>query len=332
MKNETNIASRRTLKGAALALALASASATSALAGPDAQTPTPAPTVNNGDFCSWLEDKPGTLYKNKDNSIIQEIGIFGRVHYQQAWIDGDAGGQDFWYNSEGQFRRARLGLQIKFLNIFTLKGNADMAADSRPSGGDLDWGYTNIYEASLTLNAKKAFNLNSFDKLDIGYGKSGVRLAQEAVTSSKKIKTIERSAIVNKVTPTPLTGAWLKAQQGKFSYLLGVFSTMREDEFADWNTGQLYLARTAYDFTDSTSFDKAEALVGFIYADHDGVSDSTVGFDWASSAAVAIKQGRASYAANLIYGENRNDAKSVRSGSFWGVALMPTYWIQEDRL
>ena len=330
MKNEINIASRRITQVAALALALAT---TPTMAGSDAKTTIAAPPANNGDFCSWLQSKPGTLYKNKDNSIIQEVGIFGRVQYQQAWIDGDAGGQDFWYDSEGQFRRARLGAQIKFLNMFTLKGNADMLADSRPSGGDLDWGYANIYEAALTFNAKKAFNISGHDKFNIGYGKSEIKLTQESLTSSKKIKTIERSAMANKLMPTNLTGAWIDAQRGKFSYYLSVFTTVKDNEFADWNAGQLYLARAAYDFTDSTSFENAEALEGFIYADNDGVSDSTIGFDWAASAAVSIQQGRANYVANLVYGENRDDAKSLtQRGNFWGVVLMPTYWITENRL
>ena len=319
MKNEINIASYRITQVAALALALAT---TSTMAGPVAAI-ADAP-ANNGDFCSWLQNKPGTLYKNKDNPYIQEVGIFGRVQYQQAWIDGDAGGEDFWYNSEGQFRRVRLGAQIKFLNLFTLKSNADMVADTRPSGGDLHLGYANIYEATLTFNAKKAFN--------ISYGKAKVALAQEAVTTSKKIKTIERSAIANKVFPTNLTGAWIDAKHGKLSYYVGVFSTTRENEIADWNTGELYAARATYDFTDSTSFDKASAQVGFIYADHDGPADTTVSFDWAASAAVSVQQGRANYMANVIFGENRDDAAATRGGSFWGVVLMPSYWITENRL
>jgi len=332
MKNETNIASRRITQGAALALALASTSATSSFAGSDTKTPIVAPPSNNGNFCSWLQNKPGTLYKNDANPYIQEIGIFGRLQYQQAWIDGDSGGQDFSYNSEGEFRRLRIGAQIKFFNYFLLKANADMERDARPSGGDLDIDYSGIDNASFTFDLKKAFNVSSLDKLNISYGKSGINITQEAVTSSKKIKTIERSAIANKLKPSNLTGAWINAKRGKFAYHLGFYSTEAHEELSNWTTGELYIARASYEFTDSTSFDKAEAFVGFAYADHKGTADSVVGFDWASSAAVSIKQGRANYAANLIYGENRDDGKAVRSGDFWGVVLMPTYWIQKNRL
>ncbi len=318
-----------TIKSSLYALAL---TALPAMAGGDAKSAIAAPATNNGDFCSWLKNKPGTLYKNKSNPYIQEIGIFGRLQYQQSYIDGDAGGQDFSYDSEGEFRRLRLGAQVKFLNYFLLKANADMENDTRPSGGDLDIEYSNIYEAQLTLNAKKAFGLGSHDKFDISYGKSEVKLAQESTTSSKKIKTIERSALANKIMPDNVTGAWIDAERGKFGYYAGVFSTAAHNELADWNAGELYLARATYDFTDSTSFDSAEALLAFGYADHDSVADNRIGFDWTTSAAVMIQQGRTNMVANLIYGENRDDANRGRSGNFWGVILMPTYWITQDRL
>jgi hypothetical protein len=329
MKNETNVATRITLGGAALALALATQAAQ---AGSTAKTQVETPPANNGNWCEWLQNKPGTFYKNKDNPVIQEAGIFGRLQYQQAWIDGDADGEDFWYDSEGQFRRLRIGAYIKFLDYFQVKANADMVSDSRPSGGDLDFDYYNIYEAALTFNAQKAFNISSHSKFDISYGKSELRISEEVNTSSKKIKTIERSAIANKIFPTTLTGAWIDAKTGKFSYYLGAFSTADHEELGSWNHGDVFIAQVGYDFTSSTPWESAEAFVAFATADHDGASDSTVGFDWAGSAYVRIQQGAATYRANLIVGENRDDASSMRDGSFWGLVFLPTYWIVEDRL
>lgn len=329
MKSETNVATRRTLAGAALALAIATLPAT---AGSDAKTQITAPPTNSGDWCTWLKGKPGTFYKNKSNPFIQEAGIFGRLQYQQAWIDGDAGGQDFWYDSEGQFRRLRLGAYVKFLNHFQVKANADLASDARPSGGDLDLDYSNIYEATLTFDAQKAFNIGSHSKFLLGYGKSEVRLSEEVNTSSKKIKTIERSAIANKVFPTTVPGFWIDAKTGRFSYFLGVYSTAAHPEIGSWNQGRVYYAQAGYDFTSSTPWDSAEAFLAFAAADHDGSSDSTVGFDWASSAYVRIQQGATTYRANVIYGENRSDANSMRDGRFWGFVFLPTHWIIENRL
>jgi hypothetical protein len=329
MNYETKMTSQLAFTGAALALALAT---TPAMAGGDAKVTIVEPPANNGDFCNWLKNKPGTLYKNKSNPYIQEIGIFGRLHYQQSYIDGDSGGQDFSYDSEGEFRRLRLGAQIKFLNLFLLKANANFARDARPRGGDLDIDYVNIYEAQLTFNAQKAFGINNHSKFNLSYGKSEIKIAQESTTSSKKIKTIERSALANKVMPPNLTGAWLDAKRGKFGYYAGIFTSAFHTELAEWDAGQLYIARATYDFTDCTPFDQADALLAFSYADHDGKLDVLVGFDWAGSAAVNIKNGRANYMANLIFGENRDAVARNRGGNFWGVVLMPTYWIAQDRL
>jgi len=326
MKPETNVAKRLATFGSALALA------TSASFAGEPAPVTVAPPANNGDFCDWLKNKPGTIYKNSDNPIIQEVGIFGRMQYQQAWIDGDANGQDFWYDSEGEFRRLRLGARVKFLKYFHLWANADMASDSRSKGGDLDIDYSNLYEAQLLFNAQKAFSISSHSEFTLGYGKSEIKLAEESLTSSKKIKTIERSALANKVMPTNLTGAWLNAKTGKFGYYFGVFSTVSDPEIADWDMGTLYMARFSYDFSEASSFDKAQALLGFIHADHDGPSDSVIGFDWAASAAVHIEQGRAAFRANAIFGENRDDASARRDGNFWGAVLMPTFWIVDNRL
>ena len=37
---------------------------------------------NLGDWCKFLEDKPGELYDNNDNPYIQNFQVFGRFHWQ----------------------------------------------------------------------------------------------------------------------------------------------------------------------------------------------------------------------------------------------------------
>ena len=329
MNYETNVASSRILRGAALALALAT---TPAMAGTDAKSAITAPPAEEGNFCSWLSEKPGTLYKNKENPYIQELGIFGRFQYQHAWIDGKSDGQDFWYNNEGDFRRVRLGARVKFLNYFHLWANADLVRDFRPAGGSADWDYHNLYEAQLLFNAQKAFSLDNHSKFNLAYGKSEIKISYESNTSSKKIKTIERSAIANKIMPPNMTGAWIDAKTGNFGYYGGVFSTALDEELSDWDQGELYLARASYDFTDASGCDKAEVLASFAYADHAGLQDVLANYEWAGSLAGRVQQGRASYMANVIFGDNRSDALTDRGGSFWGFVFMPTYWLVENDL
>lgn len=323
---ENNVALSRFFKGTALALALAS---TSTFAGEATATITEAPT-KNGDFCSWLSSKPGTLYKSDTNPYIQEIGIFGRFHYQQGWVNGSSEGQDFSYYNEGDFRRVRLGARVKFLNYFHLWANADMARDTSSSIGGVDWGYQNLYEAQLLFNAQKAFTLDSHSKFNIGYGKSEVKVAYESGVSSKKIKTVERSAISNKIFTPPMTGAWIDAKTGKFGYYAGVFSTAFDTEIAGWNAGELYLTRASYDLTDNTGLDNSAVHGAFSYVNHNG--EDLGNYKWATSLAFTAEQGRANYLVNMIYGDNRDDVWGDFGGQFWGFVFMPSYWITENNL
>lgn len=325
---ENNVVLRRNLPGIALALALAT---TAAFAGESTVTITETHT-KKGDFCSWLSSKPGIIYQSDSNPYIQELGIFGRFHYQTAWIDGQSDGQDFWYDNGGDFRRIRLGARAKFLNYFHLWANTDIVRDTSSSIGGVDWGYQNLYEAQLLFSAQKAFNWNSHSKLNIGYGKSEVKVAYESTRSSKTIKTIERSAISNKIFSAPMTGAWLDAQTGKLGYYLGIFSTAFDTEFAAWNAGELYHTRVNYDLTDNTNFDHSALHAAFSYVNHKETTGVALNYKWASSLAFTADKGRMTYLLNFAFGDNRDDALEDRGGQFWGVVFMPSYWITENNL
>ena len=328
INHENNVVLRRAFTGTALALALAT---TPAFAGEPTVTISETAT-KNGDFCNWLSSKPGTIYKSDTNPYIQELGIFGRFHYQTAWIDGSSDGQDFWYHNGGDFRRVRLGARAKFLNYFHLWANADLVRDTSSSIGGVDWGYQNLYEAQLLFNAQKAFNWDSHSKFNIGYGKSEIKVAYESLTSSKKIKTVERSAISNKIFSAPMTGAWIDAKTGKFGYYAGVFSTALDEEIAGWDAGELYHTRVSYDLTDNTGLDQSALHAAFSYINHKEETGVALNYKWATSLAFTAEKGRANYLMNLIYGDNRDDALDDRGGQFWGFVFMPSYWITENNL
>ena len=64
-----------------LALGLALGLQIPLIAGPEA-APVQAPPSNPGDWCDWLQNKPGTLYKNKENPYFQEFQLEGRFQFQ----------------------------------------------------------------------------------------------------------------------------------------------------------------------------------------------------------------------------------------------------------
>src|SRR5690606_17421956 len=86
---------------------------------------------NNGDWCEWLQDRPGELYRSKKNPLVQSFRIGGRFHYQAAYLDGsDVNGRDF-HDTYDEYRRFRLETKTGFLEFFTLEANVNLVDDKR---------------------------------------------------------------------------------------------------------------------------------------------------------------------------------------------------------
>jgi len=330
---------------AALAAMLAASLTLNAGGAKDAVVAPPA-AENPGDWCTWLSNKPGTLYKG-DNPWIQEAGVFGRFHWQAAYLSGeDVNGYDF-SDDYTEVRRARLGFKLKFLRYFELKANANFAWDTRahiapwPGNYELNWGYQNFDEAYLIFDAAKAFGLDSLDELKIAYGRHKLKIGQEVHTSSRNILTVERSAIANKIygssRPTGISAKWKK---DRWSGTAALFSTDARTRgggnvelLGGWNDGLAYYASLGYKATDELDF-----LFDVLYNDADTLQgeDSLFRYHWATSLAAIYDTGRWGVIANLIYGDNgglsNGVTKPARQGDFWGFVLMPHYWIVQDRL
>lgn len=319
--------------------------ASSAFAG-DIVTPTaPAEPANSGDWCEWLANKPGTLYKS-DNPFIQEVGIFGRFQWQAAYLSGkDVNGYSF-SDDYTDVRRFRLGAQVKFLNYFTAKANAELVDDARhattrfPGDDQLGWGFEEFDEALLIFDAKKAFGIDQLDALEVAYGRHKFTLGSEARTSSKKLLTVERSALSNKVySSLRPTGLTVNAAKGDWTLEAGIFSTDADVNgdnvtfIGGWNDGLAYKLGLGYAATDTLSF-----YWDFIYNDAEATQgeDSLWGYEWATSFTADYAQDGWGVISDLYFGDNGDADNGVgranRQGNFWGVVVMPHMWLVEDKL
>ena len=305
-----------------------------ALAGPDVSPVIEEPAANNGNWCDWLSNKPGTLYKNKENPYLQEFQIEGRLQYQAAYVDGNDTNGDDWNETYDEYRRARLGVKAKFLQYFGLKYQVNLVSDGRRNGGDLDWGYQDIDEAYITFDVAKAFGLSDFDKLQLVYGRQKYVLGHEADLSSTKILTVERSALSNKIygsyRPTGLT---LDGEKGKFDFS-GSFYSSSEDgednrEFNGFQDSVVYLARVGYTVNDSL---RVYADVAYNDAELDGSEDSVLDYEWATSVGFQYDGGIWGIDADFIYGDNGDQPNANRGDAFYGVVLTPHVWLVEDKL
>lgn len=283
-------------------------------------------------WCDALQSI-GKLYKNPENPLVQEFAVFGRFQYQGAWISGNDNNGDDFDDSYDEFRRVRVGAKGKFLKYFDFKANVNIVSDGRPTSQDLDWEYQTFDEALIGFDIKKAFGIDQLDSLHIGYGRHKFDISHEAFESSKNILTVERSAISNKVYGTDRpTGAKLKASKGQWDLLLGVFSTEVEDEFVSgWGESAAYQATIGYQVSD-----KLKIRADFVYNDGEVGNFSTWQYKWATSVSTIYESGRFGLVTDFIYGDNGDASigqnNPNRQDDFWGVVILPHYWLVEDRL
>lgn len=326
-----------------------------AIAGEPVQGPVAKKPSNNGNWCSWLEDDPGIIYENDDNPYIQELSIRGRFQWQYAYVDGkgshEGTSRRFSYDTE-EIRRVRLGFELKFLNYFKLETDVDLVSDLAPTGleSDHDIQYADIYSATLSFDAQEAFKIKSLDKLDFAIGKHKVTTSAEQSVSSRHIKTVERSALTNYVTPPSSTGLTIYAEKGPWEIEAGIFSGDDDPEFADYNgpNDYFYTLHLGYKVEDPAFFDKTHIDLRAIWnADEEKnatvnpLSPGAFNPKWAVSLSSKSSKGRFGLLTDVIYGENGREysmgrrgivRNPEREGSFWGVVILPTYWLVEDRL
>ena len=245
-----------------------------------------------------------TLYKNKENPVIQKLAFTGRYHGQYGWLDSDQGNYDDWEN-----RRFRLGLNAQLFQDFELK--AEMFGDLN-SGGDFYEGFTEVF---LAWKPDDAFNLT--------VGKQKPRFSLDWSTSSREILTFERNIMINNFGIDYETGVSVSGKIGNFSYFTGVFnndvgSPGGESEFGDLGGGFSYIASASYDLKGVTGLEKTVLRGDFLHSEHDGGDDLLTKFDNGLAASVALKQGRLGLTAESVYGEGDK-------GDLWGFFLTPSW-------
>lgn len=321
--------------GITIALALGLHAMT--FAGSETSTVT-TPASNSGDWCDWLQNKPGLLYKSSENPILQSFQIEGRFQYQLGYLDGsDVNSNDF-NETYDEYRRFRLGVKTDFLQYFSAKFVVNLVNDERniSGGGDLDWGYDSIDEALLSFDIKKAFGAGALDSLKLNYGRHKFVVGQETRTSSTKLLTVERSAIANKVYGSYRpTGLSLDGAIDKWTFTGALYSSTTDgtdnEEFSGWQDDIVYYASAGYQASDELRLG-----VDLVYNNADAVSeDSVIGYRWATSINAEYDAGPWGIIGDLIYGDNGGSdmtSNAMRRGDFWGVMVMPYYWILEDKL
>jgi hypothetical protein len=310
------------------ALGLALGLQVPAFAGDKAVAPAPAEPSNPGDWCKWLQEEAGVIYKNDENPWLQFLHVGGRFMYQVASVDGeDVNGRDF-NDTYDDYRRVRLESKSKFLRFFSSKIGINLVDDGRPFGDPLEWGYDTFDEAYVSFDIKKAFGAGALDGLKLSYGRFKFNMTEEVHQSSKENLTPERSAIANKLygANNRATGATLEGTLGDWTATFGIFTGEDDADFlGGWNDGQVYYLSTSYQASDELKF-----VLDMMKNDPSGFDDFA-GYDWAAAFNTVYEKDRFGLLATLVAGEN-NSTTVNRGGSFHAMMVMPSYYLVEKRL
>lgn len=270
-----------------------------------------SPAVQAEDWKDTLKTM-GKVYSS-DDGFVQEVKLFGRVHYQYNYSDGELAGQKFNGDRE-ELRRLRAGMSIKFLDGFS----ALARWNARERGLD---DKATVYDSwdELYIDYSKKGVLG-FDKASVGYGRYKLLFGGEEHQSSKRIKTIERSAINNRFGVQRPTGVNINLEKDGVEYIVGVWSTELElEKWAGWSEDVAFQASAILPAAEG------ELILDFIYADNDDKLLTPFDYDWAGSVTYTRKFGDVNVLANATLSEARNSDP-------YGFVVLPSFFIVDKKL
>lgn len=273
----------------------------------------PQPTAESH-TCDALKSL-GKLYKDDFNPFIQEVKFFGRGQFQYGYVDGSE-------ESEGysEWRRVRLGAQVKFAKFFDVMLRANLENGGR---NDHNFEFGGYDEAKVGVNLGKAFGIDSFDKVYLSYGRDKIEIGEDVHTSSKKIKTVERTALTGKIRPDNSTGFALSLEKGDWKGAVGVFSADEGDDevlFDDFSSEKFFYATSTFGLTGG------DLIVDLIINPDADEVDSDYRNNWATSVAYRTEVFDWDLALNAVLGDEEED------GLFYGLVVQPSKYIIEDKL
>lgn len=267
-----------------------------------------------------------TLYEG-DSGFVKSVEFHGRYHGNYVSQQEDVGGvlnNGFhnWYH-----RRARLGIEIE------MEGNLKFYAE------------TNIAD-NLQLTRQEFINdfqdiyieWEPTDGTFIRVGKQKQNFTLEDRESSKRIKTLERSHIVNETAGARPWGIVAGFETGAFTHEIGGWIYGADDDAPEWvdfrgNGGFHY--NLFFDVNDSTTLhfdylynDNNSGLTGTAGSAPNGIGAA---YEHAIAAGIEIEQGRFQLISDIIYAANRTANGPIPAGNdTWGLYILPSYDITDN--
>jgi phosphate-selective porin OprO and OprP len=245
------------------------------------------------------------LYSDKSNPFLQRLALIGRYHGQYYSVDGDEFGSD----SDWDHRRARFGIKADLFQIVSFEGQMNIDADNERSGL-----FDSVEDLYIDIKLSDAFGLL--------VGKHKPYLTWEWNISSNRIKTMERSLLVNQIIPDKVYGVTVYGKDGGLSWSAGVFSATYTDRWKlpDFDGGYLINLSLGYDVGK-----KGQVRLDYLYNNGDRRNFvATKPYDHSISLNYNGTHGKLGLTSDLIYAAGSGEAADV-----WGIVVMPYYKVTE---
>lgn len=293
------------------------------------------PRFGESRWCPWISNSPGTLFNNSERRLIQSFVIYGNPQLQYSYVSGkDALGQRF-SGEEFELRRFKLGFRIHFFQYFTSSISSDMREDSGSQDSDYNSFDYALYTSDIIFDAQDAFNWDSFEQFQFRLGYFRVPSNSSRAQSSNAMRAVERSSLANYSGPADSLGLLISSRRGSWDMNLGVFSsediTNGVDNTSSRKPGTFWLAHLGHHFGERQHFDSVRADLRILINNNES-SGETFEQAWVTSLSTTMRKKHWRLSADLIVGDNGTDANPLREGGYWGITILPSLWILEDRL
>lgn len=252
-----------------------------------------------------------TLYKDKDNSFIQEFSITGRQQNDYYFVDATQGQNEDWVN-----RRTRLGAKAKLFQSFTAHVETDLNLEQpKPL-------YSRLTDAYVKWSPSKSLNVT--------VGKHGAKFTLDGSTSSTALITMDRSQIANNFwfPDEYIPGVSVNGEIENWLYSVSAFSSgsASNKEFGDFSAGYFGVASIGYNFAKALSVDKAIVKTELMLQEEARGTNFTRTNEMVGSLNFLFEDGPCGFGGDLVTSRGYGTQPDM-----YGVQLMPSYFFDEAK-
>ena len=260
-----------------------------------------------------------TLYE-AEKGFIRSVSVHGRYQGQYISQDEEIDGIENDYE-EWQHRRARLGLKVEMDHGLSFYAEANYAS------------YLTNHDGPFFDTFQDLYIKWEQDNFWIRVGKQKQQFTIEDDISSKRIKTVERSAIVNETAGARPWGAVLGFEVFGIEHALGGWlygGHGDAPEFVDFDSNGGFSYNGSYGLLEST-----DLIFDYVYADNNGGTEGTEGsaangfgpaYEHSFSLGTNSDIGAINLIVNGVYAVNRTGDGGIPAGNdTWGIYVLPSY-------